>query len=169
MAEPYLGEIKIWGLSFSPRGWAYCDGQLMAIAQNSALYSLLGTQFGGDGHTTFGLPKMQGRAPVHPSSHTDVATAGQMGGQEYVTLSAAQLPSHTHAFNAEDAAANQLSPSNGMPARAEINTYAAAADLVSLNPSSLQTTGGSQDHPNIQPSLVLNFCIALMGVYPPRN
>lgn len=169
MADPFLGEIKIWGLNFSPRNWAYCDGQLMAISQNTALFSLLGIQFGGDGKTTFALPDMKGRAPVHPSSHTDVASTGQRGGQESVTLTAAQIPVHTHSFNAVNAPANQLSPSNGLPAVGEINTYAAAANLVPLNGSSLQPAGSSQSHYNIQPSLVLNFCIALQGIYPSRN
>ncbi len=167
MAEPFMGEIKIWGLSFAPRNWAYCNGTFLSISQYSALFSLLGTQFGGNGTTTFALPDFRGRAPVHPGQ--DVPRTGIIGGAEYITLSEQEMPNHSHSLNVSTATDTTVSPSNALPAQSDNPIYANANNLNPMNASSIDAAGQGQPHYNIQPSLVLNFCIALSGLYPSRN
>ena len=169
MSTPYLAEIKITSFAFAPRGWALCNGQLLAINQNQALFALLGTQYGGDGRVNFALPNLQGRAPMHFSA---VHGIGQAGGEEGHTLSVAEIPAHAHALRASGKTAASSSPNGGLlalPGRAGTPAYAAAASLVPLNPSSVAATGGGQPHENRPPHLALNFIIALQGIFPSRN
>lgn len=170
MSEPFLSEIKIVGFNFAPRSWAFCDGQILPINQNQSLYSLLGTTFGGDGRTTFALPDLRGRVPIH---FGDGYTLGQKGGQENVTLSASEIPAHTHVLNAvssESTAGNsQNVANNSLGTGTPNNLYSNVAGNQSLAASAVTTGGGSQAHENRQPFLVLNFCIALQGLFPSRN
>jgi len=165
MAEPFLSEIRIFSFGFPPRGWALCNGQLLPINQNQALFSLLGTTYGGDGRVNFGLPNLQGRAPVHMGSGH---TLGERGGEPAHTLSIAELPTHTHV--ARGSSANADTPvAVGNYFGASNNAYAAATNLVSLLPATVTNVGGSQAHLNMQPFLVLNFCIALQGIFPSQT
>jgi microcystin-dependent protein len=167
MATPYLAEIRLVSFGFPPRGWALCDGQLLPINQNQALFSLLGTTYGGDGRVNFGLPNLQGRVPVHMG---DGLVLGQSAGEESVTLSIAQLPAHVHLVNASPNAATVNSPTNNVLAQSPGNVYVnAAGSLTSLLPSTLTNVGGAQPHENRQPYLTLNFCIALTGIFPTQN
>jgi len=172
MSDPFLGEIKINAFNYPPHGWAYCSGQLMNISQNSALYSLLGTAFGGDGKTTFALPNLQGRTAVHPDSRVNLKQ-GNTGGAETVTLTTASIPNHTHGLQAMNAAATDPSPVGKMLSQTQasgaIHMYhAAGTAMTTMDSRSLLPTGGSQPHANMQPYLALNFCIALVGIYPMR-
>ncbi len=170
MSEPYLSEINMFGFNFNPRGWAKCDGQLMPINQNQSLYSLLGTSYGGDGRTSFALPEMRGRTPIHAGG-----TPGARGGQETVTLSSSHMPSHTHAFVGTPDLGTGNKGEGLLLADAAVNsgvdetTYVAPASLVALKADGLGNTGSGQAHENMQPSLVINFCIALQGLFPSRN
>jgi microcystin-dependent protein len=162
MAEAFLGEIQIYAFDFAPRGWAFCNGQLFPIAQNSALFSLLGTMYGGDGITTFGLPNLRGRAAVHSPNFL-----GEHIGTENHTLSLSEIPQHTHVYNASSSAGTAAIAANNAFASSSTNLYAtqgSPAIMPALNP-----TGGSQPHNNMQPYLVLNFCIATTGLYPSRT
>lgn len=167
MAEPFVGQIMLFAGNFAPKGWALCNGQLLPISQNTALFSLIGTFYGGDGVVTFALPDLRGRVAVHFGQGSGLSnyTQGQVAGVEEVTLSAAQMPQHTHQqpTTASDQTTNR--PVNAVPARGGF--YAASSDGSAL----AQTTaaGGSQAHENRQPYLVLNYCIALSGVYPSRS
>ena len=165
--DPFLGEIKIVGFGFAPRGWALCNGQLLPIDQNQALFAILGTTYGGNGQTTFALPNLQGRAPVHPGQSV---TLGQSGGKEAHTLSGGELATHQHAFQASADFANANTPGNAAPAakpRGGVNIYAPAASSVTpLNPQAIGAAGGSQPHENMQPFMALNFIIALQGIFP---
>lgn len=165
MAEPFLSEIRIMSFGFPPKGWAFCNGQLLPINQNQALFSLLGTTYGGDGRTTFGLPNLQGRVPVHMGNGL---TLGQQGGEQAHTLSAGEMPQHTHILNGSSADASNPSPLNNVPA-ANTNVYGPGAQLVGLQPGSVTSVGGSQAHQNMQPFLTLNFSIALQGIFPSQN
>lgn len=172
MSEPFLAEVRLWGLNFAPRGWAFCDGQVLSIAQNAALFSLVGTTFGGDGRATFGLPDLRGRAALHPGQGPGLTARrwGEKGGDENVTLAVAQLPSHSHALQASSAEAEDDAPAGNVPAASEdVPLFAEAGNLVNMNAAALGTVGGGQPHTNLQPCLALNFCIALTGIYPPRN
>src|SRR5438046_1021791 len=140
MAEPFLGEIKMFGGNFAPRGWAYCNGQLLPIAQNDALYSLLGTTFGGDGVNTFGLPDLRGRLPVHQGSAMPM---GQMAGSESVTLTSAQMPAHTHTLHAQAESGTQASPGDGLWARSNLGEYTNTAPTGTMNPNAITAAGGS--------------------------
>ena len=165
MAEPFLSEIRIMSFVFAPKGWALCNGQFLPINQNQALFSLLGTTFGGNGQTTFALPNLQGRTPIHVGSGH---TLGEQGGQPTHTLSIAELPTHTHVFNASQANADTPVSTGNMFGTSN-NMYAAAANLVSVHPQTITNVGGNQAHLNMQPFLTLNFCIALQGIYPSPN
>lgn len=167
MSVPYLGEIRAMAFNFAPKGWALCNGQLMAISQNQALFSLLGTTFGGDGRTTFGLPNLQGRTCVHAANGASMAL-GAVGGQEAHTLITSEIPSHTHAVNGSTTAAASPVPTDAVLASAT-NLYSKPASLSPVRPGSLMPAGGSQPHDNMQPYLVVNFCIALVGAYPSRS
>ncbi|MFN0148413.1 MAG: phage tail protein [Dehalococcoidia bacterium] len=166
MTEPFLGEIRIMSFGYPPKGWALCNGQLLPINQNQALFSLLGTTYGGDGRTTFALPNLQGRAPIHGGAGH---TLGEPGGEQAHTLSVAELPTHTHTANgssntgsSQDAAGNVLGV---VPGR----IYADPSPATALTPNTITTVGGSQAHLNMQPFLALNFSIALQGIFPSRN
>ena len=165
MAEPFLSEIRLFSFNFPPKGWALCNGQLLPINQNQALFSLLGTTYGGDGRVNFALPDLRSRAPIHfGSGHT----LGERGGEQAHTLSISELPTHTHVANASTANGNVAFASNNILAAAG-NLYAGATNLVAISPSSIANVGGSQAHLNMQPFLVLNFCIALQGIFPSQN
>lgn len=162
MAEPFLSEIRIMSFGFAPKGWALCNGQLLPINQNQALFSLLGTTFGGDGRVNFALPDLRARAPIHVGSGH---TLGERGGEQAHTLSIAELPTHTHVANATNANGSQPLLTNAFLG-AFNNGYTSPAALVSMEPSTLAPVGGSQAHLNMQPFLVLNFSIALQGIFP---
>jgi microcystin-dependent protein len=174
MSTPFLAEIKIVSFNFPPKGWAFCNGQLLPINQNQALFALLGTNYGGDGRVNFGLPNLQGRTPIHFGSGGGLQnyTIGQPGGSETITLNASQIPAHTHTLNASAAAASSTLPAGNVlakKARFGKDVYAAPANLVAMNPFALAPTGGSQPHTNMQPYLTLNFVIALQGIFPSQN
>ncbi|MBA4175048.1 MAG: phage tail protein [Leptothrix sp. (in: Bacteria)] len=174
MSEPFIGEIRPFGFNFAPVGWAQCDGQLLSIAQYSALFSLLGTTYGGDGQSTFGLPDLRGRAPVHPGNGPGLppVSQGEVGGAETVTLLPQHLPPHGHTTRASADLAAGTSPAGnlmGAKGRGGVDVYAAPTNLTALAPGAVSSAGSSQAHDNMQPSLVVNFCIALEGIYPSRN
>jgi microcystin-dependent protein len=168
MGTPFLSEIKIVSFNFPPKGWAFCNGQLLPINQNQALFSLLGTTYGGDGRVNFGLPNLQGRTPMHVgNSHT----LGEMGGEQAHTLSISELPTHTHTASAANVPATSNAPSNArmISQSAGANMYGAASNLVNMSPQALATVGTSQAHLNMQPYLTLTFCIALQGIFPSQT
>jgi microcystin-dependent protein len=174
MSTPFLGEIRMFGFNFAPVGWALCNGQLLPIQSYTALFSLLGTTYGGNGTTTFALPNLQSRVPIHMGQGSGLSQyiIGQAGGAESVTLLAAHMPTHTHAVAANSIPANTDSPAGAFPAdtaAAGGSSYSNATDNTLMNPGMIAPTGGSQPHTNIQPYLVLNFCIALEGVFPSRS
>lgn len=167
MSEPYLGEIRLFGFNFPPRNWSKCDGATLPINQNQALYSLLGTTYGGDGRTNFALPDLRGRVPISFSSSYP---QGQKNGSETVTLTAAQMPAHTHALRASDSDSSGTSPNDQVLANTGSETiYGDPGNLVSLNSNTISSTGGGQSIENMQPFLAIEFCIALTGTFPPRN
>lgn len=171
MSEPFLAEIRIVGFNFAPRGWAFCDGQILPINQNQSLYSLLGTTYGGDGRTTFALPDLRGRTPIHVGQSDSGFThmLGQKSGEETHTLSANEMPMHDHALQASNDPGDQNSPGGNLFANAGTNLYAAPSNLVNLNANTVSNVGGGQAHDNMQPYIALNFCIALQGLFPSRN
>lgn len=167
MAEPFLSEIRIMSFVFAPKGWALCNGQLLPINQNQALFSLLGTTFGGDGRVNFALPDLRGRTPIHVGSGH---TLGERGGEQAHTLSIAEIPTHTHVLNGTSATATLDLPTNNMlAATASVNIYGQPASLAAMNPGVVTNVGGSQAHLNMQPFLTLSFCIALQGIFPSPN
>lgn len=175
MAEPFLGEIKIVGFNFAPRGWAKCEGQLLPISQNTALFSLLGTMYGGDGRTTFGLPDMRGRVGVGQGQGAGLSPyiLGQELGQESHTLALAEMPAHTHEMAVSDQQATTSDPRNGVFAKPNVNPrmqnlYGGPA-TVDMEGDMIGATGNSESHQNRQPYLAVLFAIALQGVYPSRN
>jgi len=163
MAEPFLSEIRMMSFIFAPRGWALCNGQLLPINQNQALFSLLGTTFGGDGRVNFALPDLRARTPIHMGSGH---TLGERGGEPAHTLSIAELPTHTHVAQASAAAGDTPIPAGNVLASAQGQMYGAAANLTALRADSVSNVGGSQAHLNLQPFLTLSFCIALQGIFP---
>jgi microcystin-dependent protein len=167
MSEPFLSEIKIMSFGFPPKGWALCNGQLLPINQNQALFSLLGTTYGGDGRVNFGLPDLQGRSAMHMgNSHT----LGERGGEQAHTLSISEIPTHVHTANAStDSNTTASFPTNNILASPLGQLYTSPASLTSLLPSTIANVGGSQAHPNMQPFLTLSFCIALQGIFPTQN
>ena len=167
MAEPFLSEIRIMSFSFAPRGWALCNGQLLPINQNQALFSLLGTTYGGNGQTNFGLPNLQGNVPIHVGQGFIL---GQKGGEQAHTLSIAEIPTHVHNMQASSTAGDGPAPGGQLLAPGQsTQLYGVAANLTSLQPSTVANVGGSQAHLNMQPFLTLNFCIALQGIFPSPN
>ncbi len=162
MAEPFLSEIRLMSFVFAPKGWALCNGQLLPINQNQALFSLLGTTFGGDGRVNFALPDLRGRVPIHVGGGH---TLGERGGEQAHTLSIAELPEHVHVLNGSSANAATNAPTGNVLAQSN-NVYHPPTSLVALNPGSVTNTGGSQAHLNMQPFLTISFCIALQGIFP---
>ena len=165
MAEPFLSEIRIMSFVFAPKGWALCNGQLLPINQNQALFSLLGTTFGGDGRVNFALPDLRGRTPIHVGSGH---TLGEGGGEQAHTLSIAEIPTHVHSVNV-GGVGNVPNPTSALYANANNQCYNAAQALISFPPGCVTNTGGSQAHLNMQPFLTLSFCIALQGIFPSPN
>ena len=174
MSSPFVAEVRIFPTNFPPTGWAFCDGQLLPISQNTALFSLLGTAYGGDGKSNFGLPDLQGAAPMHASFDSangiSAHPLGAMGGEESVTLLQSEIPFHTHSLETSTSDANSNSPAAQLLASAVgVGMYAAPSNpLQQLNPSALSVAGGSLPHNNLMPALVLNICIAMQGVFPQR-
>ena len=165
MAEPFLSEIRVFSFNFPPKGWALCNGQLLPINQNQALYSLLGTTFGGDGRVNFALPDLRGRTPIHVGSGH---TLGERGGEQAHTLSIVELPTHAHAATAISDNATVAAPTGNLLASGA-NQYAPPPPTTSLHPQTLSNVGGSQSHQNMQPFTTLTFCIALQGIFPSQN
>jgi len=168
MATPFLAEIRIFGFTFVPRGWALCAGQILPISQNTALFSLVGTQYGGNGTTNFALPDLRSRVPMHLGNGF---VQGQVGGEEAHTLSGNEIPSHNHFVNASSVLGNSATPAgNFLAASTRFALYSATlSNQTTLQPATVAGAGDNQPHFNVQPYLTLNFCIALQGIFPPRN
>jgi microcystin-dependent protein len=172
MANPFLAEIRIFPFNFAPKGWAFCDGQLLPISQNTALFSLLGTTYGGDGKTNFALPDMQGNAPMHPGQGPGLTLhdEGETGGSDTVMLLQSEMPVHSHSLMAQTFLGDDPSPAQESLARSanhyQTNT---TQNVVAMADSAVGVTGGGQPHNNLMPYLTLNFCITLQGVFPPRQ
>lgn len=172
MSEPFVGEIRMFAGNFAPRGWAFCDGQLLAVSQNDALFSLFGTIYGGDGRTTFGLPDLRGRLPIHMGSGPGLSprNIGSRSGVEAVTVTVNQIPSHTHPLQASgDLAGRTTAQDNVLGKSSNIDLYTGDAPDGALNAAAITNVGGSQSHSNVMPYLCLNFIVALVGIYPSRH
>ncbi len=175
MSEPFLAEVRLVGFNFAPRGWAFCDGQILPINQNQSLYSLLGTTYGGDGRTSFALPDMRGRTPIHTGSDGfgPFHSLGQKSGEETHTLSAAEMPQHDHSLratgNQAGTGADGVVATGRVWAQSPISIYHDPALPVNMNSNAVSNVGGTQGHENMQPYLAVNFCIALQGLFPSRN
>jgi microcystin-dependent protein len=173
MSEPFVGEIRMFAGNFAPRGWAFCDGQLLAVSQNDALFSLLGTIYGGDGRTTFGLPDLRGRIPIHAGHGPGLSERrlGAKGGAEKVTLTVNQLPSHGHPLSAKAAVATVRNPQDKVLAQPATFLYTAipSAPPAQFNSQAVTNVGGSRSHTNLMPYLCIHFIIALVGIYPSRH
>lgn len=180
MSEPFLAEVRIVGFNFPPRGWAFCDGQILPINQNQSLYSLLGTTYGGDGRTSFALPDLRGRVPIHVGNSNGGAShlLGQKSGEENHTLAANEMPQHKHAVQATNTAASgggdglvgANNPSGKVLAGIDVNGYkGTSTNLVNLRQGTITNVGGGQSHNNMMPYIAVNFCIALRGLFPSRN
>ena len=172
MSEPFLAEIRMVGFNFAPRGWAFCDGQILPINQNQSLYSLLGTTYGGDGRTSFALPDLRGRTPIHTGRSNGGADhqLGSKSGEETHTLSAGEMPQHDHTLNASSNNANvDTTEGHLLGSNSFSGHYKDSGTLVALDARSVASVGGGQAHENMQPYLTINFCIALQGLFPSRN
>jgi microcystin-dependent protein len=171
MSEPFIGQVIMFGGNFAPRGWALCDGQLLPISSNSALFSILGTTYGGDGVSSFGLPDLRGRVPVHAGTGNGLTPRrlGERGGQETVTLNTNQIPAHSHPLTASANPANDTNPADKLLARSAEDAYVAGTPGATLSAQSISNAGGGQAHNNVQPYQALNYIIALQGTYPSRN
>ena len=172
--DPFVAEIRIFPFNFAPKGWAFCDGQILPISQNTALFSLLGTTYGGDGKSNFALPNFQGRAPMHPSQGPGLSLhdLGETGGSETVTLLQSEVPAHSHTLMVQASTGTKSTPAGNSFARTSGATPylpPAGAALVAMSDQAIPPAGGDQPHNNLMPYLTLNFCIALQGVYPPRT
>jgi len=169
MSQPYVGEIRMFGGNFAPAGWMFCEGQLLPISEFETLFNLIGTTYGGDGQSTFALPDLRGRLPVHQGNGFTLA---ETGGVETVTLTVSQIPAHSHPFLASQNLASGSSPSGEVPAKASnaaITPYGTDTPLTTLGPSSIGSTGGSQPHDNFQPYLCIDFIISMFGVFPSQT
>jgi microcystin-dependent protein len=173
MAQAFVGEIRLFGGNFAPIGWALCQGQLLSIADNTALFSLLGTTYGGNGVSTFALPDLRGRIPVHMGTNRNNGNTyvmGQVSGEESVTLTLQQIPQHTHVPHAQSTTGNQQGPGGGFWAQSNLGQFSTASPNANMSPKAISfSTGGSQPHENRMPFLALNFIIALEGIFPARN
>jgi microcystin-dependent protein len=173
--DPFVAEIRIFPFNFAPKGWAWCDGQLLPLSQNTALFSLLGTTYGGNGKSNFALPDLQGRAPMHPGQGPGLSLhdLGETGGSETVSLLESEMPSHSHAFQGTTEDGTQGTLTTGITVATSVNgaLYQSVtnANLVSMNANAIAPTGGDNPHNNMQPYLTFYFCIALQGVFPPRT
>jgi microcystin-dependent protein len=177
MSEPYIGQIILFAGNFAPKGWAFCEGQILSIAQNTALFSILGTTYGGNGQTTFALPDLRGRVPIQPGQGPGLSpyTLGEMSGVENVNLLITQIPAHNHMLEASGAQGDSPSPSGAVPAvtvdpnsQQPLNSYASTPNTT-MAPASVSLVGGSQPHTNVQPYLAINFIIATEGIFPSRG
>lgn len=179
MADPFVAEIRMFPFNFAPTGWAFCDGQILPISQNTALFSLLGTTYGGDGKSTFALPNMQGNVPMQPGQGQGLSLhdLGEEGGAETITLLQSEMPAHSHSMSARGAAGTTTNPAGATPANmswlagasfGQVRGYSTAVPADTAMSATLAVTGGGLPHPNMQPYLTVNFCIALQGVFPPR-
>jgi microcystin-dependent protein len=172
MSNPFVGEIRLFAGNFAPLGWVFCQGQLLPIAEYETLFNLIGTTYGGDGQTTFGVPDLQGRVPVHQGALAggSTYTLGQKAGVENVTITASQMPTHSHAFAASQASGTQVGPgANLLGASSSIAMYTSQVPNVSFNPAAIGVYGGSQPHDNLQPYVCVSFIISLFGIYPSSN
>ena len=171
MADPFVAEIRLVGFTFAPTGWALCQGQILPISQNTALFSLLGTTYGGDGKSTFALPDLQARAPMHFGQGPGLSLhdLGEVGGRETVTLLASEIPAHSHALNAGNAVPAAQAPAGAMPGPSPAKPFNAGPANTTLAANALSTAGASQPHNNMPPYIAMNFIIALQGVFPPRS
>ena len=166
MSSPFIGEIRMFAGNFAPVGWAFCDGTLMAISQNDALFNLIGTTYGGDGQTTFALPNLQSSVPVHVGPGFAL---GQTGGAETVTLTTSQIPAHSHVPQANSAPGTQAGPSGGAWAESTLDQFSSSSPSVNMSPAALGSSGGSQPHDNMVPFLVINFILSLFGIFPSQT
>lgn len=174
MADPFVAEIRIFPFNFAPRGWAFCDGQILPLSQNTALFSLLGTTYGGNGKSNFALPDLQGRAPMHPGQGPGLSLhdLGETGGSATVTLLESEIPGHAHGFRVDRNSSESPDPAGNTVGRGgSINAYQSnfSQNLVAMAPEALAPAGGDQPHNNLMPYLTFYFCIALQGVFPPRG
>lgn len=172
MADPFVAEIRIFPFNFAPKGWAWCDGQLLPLSQNTALFSLLGTTYGGDGKSNFALPDLQGRAPMHPGQGLGLSLhdLGESGGSETVTLLESEIPAHSHGMSVSSQLGVENTTTSQLFAMGDgINLYGPANSFTSMSGQALALAGGDQPHNNLQPYLTFYFCIALQGVFPPRG
>lgn len=170
MAQPYVGEIRLFAGNFAPAGWAFCSGQLMAISENETLFQLIGTTYGGDGQSTFGMPDLRGRVPIHQGTGFSTFIIGQIAGVEAVTLTTNQIPSHTHGFRVSTAPGTQSNPAGSVPgASPSVTLYIEESPTVNLNAGAIAPAGGSQPHNNMQPFQCINFIISLFGIFPSPN
>jgi len=175
MADPFVAEIRIFPFNFAPRGWAWCDGQLLPLSQNTALFSLLGTTYGGNGKSNFALPDLQGRAPMHPGQGPGLSLhdLGETGGSDTVTLLESEIPNHSHTLRASVEEGTQGTLSNGVTlsttSSGSLYQNVTNTNLVTMSPQALSPAGGGAPHNNMQPYLTFYFCIALQGVFPPRS
>jgi len=182
MSSPFVAEIRMFPFNFAPKGWAFCAGQILSISQNTALFSLLGTTYGGDGKSTFALPNLQGNVPIHTTQYSGTSPfgeffLGQTGGEQTVTLLQSEMPQHSHVANADTGVANSGSASGNVYKSGQIPgspvvvvaSYTTATPNTTLNPLTVGIAGSGQPHNNLMPYLTLNFCIALQGIYPPRS
>ena len=163
MAQPYVGEIRMFAGNFAPAGWMFCEGQLLPISENETLFQLIGTTYGGDGESTFALPDLRGRLPIHQGNGVILA---ETGGAEEITLTVQQIPAHSHPMLATNDIPVQSNPANNLPGQAAAKFYRAGAPSVQLSPQAVSATGGSQPHTNFQPYLCINYIISLFGIFP---
>jgi microcystin-dependent protein len=171
MSEPFVGEIRMFGGSFAPAGWAFCDGATLPISENDVLFALIGTTYGGDGQETFALPNLQSRVPIHMGQGPGLQNyqIGEMGGVESVTITTQQLPNHNHALIGSTSVANSNTPQDTLIAQADVDMYVADAADLAMNAASVVPAGGSQPHDNMAPFLVISFIISLFGIFPTQN
>ena len=171
MAQPYIGEIRMFGGNFAPAGWAFCQGQLLAISENETLFNLIGTTYGGDGQSTFALPDMRGRLPIHMGQGGGLSNyvLAQTGGTENVTLTTSQIPQHNHILTVSSSAASASTPQGNIVANATSNLYIRDIPSDTMNPGSVGSAGGSQPHTNIMPFLCVSFIISLFGIFPTQS
>lgn len=172
MADPFVSEIRIFSFNFAPKGWAFCNGQILPISQNTALFSLLGTTYGGNGASNFALPDMQGRTPMHPGQGPGLSLhdLGEMGGSETVTLLESEIPSHSHTLSVASLNSQSTTPVNNSLGRGNpVRVYTSGSPATAMGANSIATAGGGLPHNNMMPYLTMSFCIALQGVFPARS